>query len=91
MKLATTAMMAAHWWRRGGSVQAVATGRLDHSAQGRKALKLCWWASNDEEKGWAVAGDDRVVGRSRARGKGLMSGVGLSAEERVRGRKGERG
>jgi hypothetical protein len=69
-------------------VQAVATGRLGHSVRGRKAPKSCWWASNGEEMGRAVAGDDRVVGRSWARGKGLTSRVGLLVEERVRGRKG---
>jgi hypothetical protein len=38
-----------------------------------------------------MAGDDRVDGQSRAREKGLTSGTGLSAEERVRGRKRGRG
>jgi hypothetical protein len=43
--------------------------------------------SNGKEMGRAVAGDDHVVGRSRARERGLTSGTRLSAEERVRGRK----
>jgi hypothetical protein len=47
--------------------------------------------SNGEETGQAVAGDDRVVGRSRARESGLLSETKLSAEERVRGRKRGRG
>jgi hypothetical protein len=31
----------AQWWRRDGLAQAVATGRLGHSARGRKAHILC--------------------------------------------------
>jgi hypothetical protein len=38
-----------------------------------------------------VASDDRIDGRSWAREKGLTSGIGLLAEERVRGRKRGRG
>jgi hypothetical protein len=43
--------------------------------------------SNGEATRQAVACDDRVVGRSRARERGLTSGTGLSVEERVRERK----
>jgi hypothetical protein len=82
----------------GGTV--VATGWLgagggDGTARSQCArtqgAKPCWWVSNGEEMGQMVAGDDRVVGRSRAREKGLTSGTGLSAEERARGRESGRG
>jgi hypothetical protein len=47
--------------------------------------------SNGVETGQAIAGDDRVDGRSRVRDKGLTSGARLPAEEQVRGRRGGRG
>jgi hypothetical protein len=48
----------------------VATGRLGHSARGRKALIRTSEQVNGAEKGRAVAGDERVNGRPRARVKG---------------------
>jgi hypothetical protein len=48
----------------------VATGRLGHSARGRKAPIHAGERVNGEEMGWAVAGDEHVDGRSWARGKG---------------------
>jgi hypothetical protein len=48
----------------------VATGQLGHSARGRKAPICVGERVNGEETGRVVAGDDRVDGRTRARGKG---------------------
>jgi hypothetical protein len=44
-------------------------GRLGHSARGRKAPICAGERVNGEETGRAVAGDERVDGRSRARGE----------------------
>jgi hypothetical protein len=38
---------------------------------GTQGAKPCWWVSNGEETGRTVAGDERVDGRSRARGEGV--------------------
>jgi hypothetical protein len=77
----------AQWWRRDGSGR---RWRRDGSVTGRRDARrqFGWWASNGEGTRRTVVGDDRVDGRSRAREKGLTSGTGLSAEERVRGREG---
>jgi hypothetical protein len=92
----------AQWRRRDGSGQAVATGRLGHSARGCKALTHAGERVNGKETGRAVAGDERVDGGSRARGEGdderdppareregqarLTGGAGLSGESATRGR-----
>jgi hypothetical protein len=60
----------AQWWRRDGSGHAVAMGRFGHSARGCKAPIRAGERVNGEETGRAVASDERVDGRSRARGKG---------------------
>jgi hypothetical protein len=48
----------------------VATGQLGHTAWGRKAPICAGERVNGEETELAVAGDDRVDGQTRARGKG---------------------
>jgi hypothetical protein len=72
----------AQWWRRDGSGQTVVTGRLDHSARGRKAPICISERVNGEAMGRAVAGGERVDGRSRARGKGADK-QGPPARERA--------
>jgi hypothetical protein len=37
-------------------------GMARSQCAGTQGAKPCWWASNGEETGWAVAGDDRVIG-----------------------------
>jgi hypothetical protein len=86
----TTAMMA----HSGGDGMARAgggDGMARSQGTGMQGAKPCWWVSSGEEMGRAVAGDGRIVGRSRARERGLTSRIGLSMEERVRGRKRECG
>jgi hypothetical protein len=57
------------WWHQDGSGQAVAMGRLGHSARGCKTPIRARERVNGEETGRAVADDERVDGRSRAREK----------------------
>jgi hypothetical protein len=66
-------------WRRDGLV--TVRGGARHTFCAGKRV-------NGEETGRAVAGDERVDGRSRARGKGLTSGACLPEKGRSRGRKG---
>jgi hypothetical protein len=81
----------AQWWRRDGSGQAVATGRLDHSARGRKAPIRAGERVNGEDTGRVVSDDERVDGRSRARGKGADERGPPVRERAVAREKSERG
>jgi hypothetical protein len=88
---ALTMAMMAHSGGDGMAWAGGGDGMARSQGTGTQGAKPCWWVSNGEETGRAVAGDGRVVGRSRARERGLTSGTGLSMEERVRGRKRECG
>jgi hypothetical protein len=81
----------AQWWRQDGLGQAVATGRLDHSARGRKAPIHAGERVNGEERGgWWPATNASMADHGRG-GKGLTSGARLPERGRSRGRKGGRG
>jgi hypothetical protein len=88
--LATAAIMAhsGDGTARADSGDEMARGR--RKGTGTQGAKPCWWVSNGEEMGWTVAGDDRVDGRSRARGEGANE-RGWVVRERERAGVGRRG
>jgi hypothetical protein len=68
----------AKWWRRDGSGHTVVTGWLGTGAR----RQFGWWRVMARGCGGAVAGGDRVDGRSQARERELTSGACLLEEER---------
>jgi hypothetical protein len=74
-------------WADGGDGMA----RGKHKGTGTQGAKPCWWVSNGKETGRTVAGDERVDGRSRARGEGADERGRAIRERAGVGRRGERG
>jgi hypothetical protein len=66
-------------------------GQLEHSARWRKAPNRAGERVNGEAMERAVAGDDRVISRSRAGERELIGGARLLERGRSRGSEGGRG